>query len=220
MTRPVVIAIDGPVAAGKTVVGKKLSQKLGYKFVDTGTMYRAVAWMAVVRGVSPEDEEGLACLAGEVSLELSAENGERVLANGEEVTAALRRPEVEERVSLVARLRGVRVAMVQKQRDLAAAGRIVMAGRDIGTVVLPDAALKVFLVASQEERARRRHAELVAVGKAVTYEDVLGSLKLRDRIDSERAESPLRPAADAHLLDTDKLTVCQVLQSILELMED
>jgi cytidylate kinase len=216
---PSAIAIDGPVAAGKTAVGRLLSRRLGYRFLDTGTMYRAVTWLALERGIDVEDEEALARLAREAVIEVSQE-GQRdtVQVNGRDITQVIRRPEVEQNVSLVARLPRVRRALVEKQRAIADGGSIVMAGRDIGTVVLPDAGLKVFLLASVEERARRRYLELRGMGQDVAYEEVLRELKMRDKLDSERSHSPLRPAPDAHLIDTDGVDVEQVVERILALM--
>lgn len=220
MPRPTAIAIDGPVASGKTSVGRLLARRLGYRFLDTGVMYRAVAWEALRRGV-PLTGEALSHLAGQLRIEvLPANGGERVLVDGEEVTGQLRRPEVERVVSLVARVPGVRRALVALQRDFARRGPVVMAGRDIGTDVLPHAPLKVFLEASPAERARRRREELRSQGQEVSLQEVMREIEERDRLDSQRACSPLRPAPDARLLSTDGLGVEEVVQRIMRWVEE
>jgi cytidylate kinase len=208
---PRAIAIDGPVASGKSAVGGIVARKLGYRFVDTGMMYRAVTWQALERGIDASEQAALVKLAEDVNIEIS---GDRILADGADVTDRLRSQRVGEAVSLVSRVPGVRKAMVERQRELAAEGSIVMAGRDIGTVVLPDAPLKVYLDASPDERVRRRHAELVGSASA---EQVREELALRDAIDTEREASPLRPADDAVIIDTGHLSLEQVVDRILEL---
>lgn len=221
MPRPSTVALDGPVAAGKTTVGRLLAQRLGYRFLDTGAMYRAVTWAALARGIDPQDEASLSRLAQSLAIEVvAADDGvERVLVQGRDAAQELRRPEVEQAVSLVARVAGVRQALVSKQRALAQEGSIVMVGRDIGTVVLPHADLKVFLLASVQERARRRHQELQTLGQKVKFRSVLRDLERRDLLDSQRSVAPLRPAPDARQLDTDGLTPEQVVERILALMD-
>ena len=218
-TRPHAIAIDGPVASGKSAVGSRVAHELGYRFVDTGGMYRAVTVAALDRRIDLHDEEALGRLAESISLQVEpqAAGPDRVLADGVDLTELLRTAEVGEAVSLVSRVPRVREAMVRLQRELAAAGEIVMAGRDIGTVVLPDAPLKLYLDASPEERVRRRHDELLAAGESASYDDVREELALRDAIDSRRAASPLRPAEDAVHIDTDHLSLDEVVARILEL---
>ncbi len=221
---PRVMAIDGPAAAGKSTVGRKVGAQLGYPFLDTGAIYRAVTWAALHRGVDLSDEEALSDLAASLSIDVGPPAPESIepstiFVDGEDVTRFLRQPEVEAAVSLVSRVAGVREALVDVQRDLAGRNAVVMAGRDIGTVVLPEADLKVYLDASVEERARRRFAELSALRIEVTVGDVLRDLRRRDRIDSERSVSPLRPAGDAIVLDTDGLTLEEVVQRVLELVE-
>jgi cytidylate kinase len=218
------IAIDGPVASGKSAVGSAVARKLRYRFVDTGLMYRAVTWLALDRKLDLNDEEALASLATTVDLTLvpgppGAPEESRIAVDGVDVTDKLRSPQVGESVSLVSRVPGVRYAMVALQRMLAAQEPTVMVGRDIGTVVLPDAQPKVFLDASAEERARRRYEELAAAGKSVTLEDVSNELALRDRIDSGRDVSPLKPAADAIIIHTDDLSLEQVVERVTELVE-
>lgn len=218
VTRPRIIAIDGPVAAGKTTVGRLLSRRTGYPFVDTGAMYRAITWLALESKADLNSEEALTELAARMRMELKPDarrpDGSALLVNGRDISDKLRLPEVEQAVSIVSRVLGVRRALVRLQQQLANSGGVIMAGRDIGTVVLPDADLKVFLVASPEERARRRYEELCQIGQKVSYEAILLDMQRRDKLDSERPLSPLRPAPDARLLDTDGLTLEQVVEKI------
>jgi len=221
---PRVIAVDGSAASGKSTIGRKLAEKLAYPFLDTGLMYRAVTLAALERGVDVNDSGGLTQLARSMRLEVgppapgSVETCS-ISVDGEDVTAQLRRADVEDAVSLVSRVPGVREALVQQQREIAGRQAMVMAGRDIGTVVLPDADLKVYLDASIGERARRRHAEFSTHGRTVTKEIVLEDLQRRDQIDSQRAVSPLRPAKDAIVIKTDGLSQVEVLQRVLRLVD-
>ncbi len=217
------IAIDGPVASGKSAVGSRLARHLGYRLVDTGMMYRAITCLALDEGTDLHDEAALEALGATANIDIKPgpagdPDAARVLVNGSDVTGRLRSPEVGEAVSLVSRVPGVRRAMVAIQREIANEGRVVMVGRDIGTVVLPDAPLKAYLDASAAERARRRHAELQAAGRTETLEVVGAELAMRDDIDSKRDASPLRPAHDALVIDTDKMTIQQVVDAILEAM--
>jgi cytidylate kinase len=218
MLRPLTIAIDGPVAVGKSTIGRMLAHRLGYRYVDTGMMYRALTWEALRLNIDLEDEESLSRLAESTDIELAPLD--KVLVNGDDITSEIREPDVERGVSLVAKVAGVREALVEQQQALAAEGKIIMAGRDIGTIVLPRAELKIYLCASFEERARRRYLELMERGEVADYQAVLTDLKRRDKIDSERAVSPLKPAQDAKLVDTDGLSVEQVLSEILGMMEE
>ena len=186
-------------------------------------MYRAITCLALDEGIDLRDEAALAALGATANIDVQPgpagdPDGARVLANGSDVTGRLRSPEVGEAVSLVSRVPGVRRAMVAIQRAIASEGRVVMVGRDIGTVVLPDAPLKAYLDASAGERARRRHAELKAAGRTDTIDDVREQLAMRDEIDSQRDASPLRPAGDALVINTGKMTVQQVVDAILEAM--
>ena len=215
-----VIAIDGPVASGKSTVGKALAKRLGYRFVDTGLMYRAITWAALVQGVSPEDEEALGALTRRTEIDLASDapwddTPRGVLVDGTDVTANLFSPEVEGVVSLVSRVAEVRTALVAPQRRMAEGGGLVMAGRDIGTQVLPDARAKVFLEASIEERTRRRHLEQLAAGQATSAAEIRRGLEQRDTLDSQRAHSPLRAADDAWLIQTDGLSMEEVVQQVL-----
>jgi cytidylate kinase len=216
---PRTIAIDGPVASGKSAVGSLLAKRLGFRFLDTGAMYRAFTWLLLERGIAPQDEEAISVLAGQVSMTVSTTADERsqVHVDGVEVTAFLVRPEVEANVSDVSRLSVVREAMVRIQREEAQRGEIVVVGRDIGTVVLPDADLKVYLDAPRLERARRRWEQAQLRGETVSIASVMQELERRDAIDSGRELSPLRPAADALILQTDGLSLEQVVERILAL---
>jgi cytidylate kinase len=201
-----------------------VARRLGYLFLDTGAMYRALTWLALRRGLDPEDEEAMARLAAETTMEVSQPppgSGDRgrVHVDGEDATPHLRTPEVEASVSLVSRVPGVRKALVRIQRRLAQRGPTVMAGRDIGTAVLPHADLKVYLDASREERARRRRQQLALKGPGPSLESVLADLEKRDVIDSSRSVSPLRPAADAVIINTDGLSLEEVVERVLSLVE-
>ena len=208
MNRPIAIAIDGPVAAGKTVVGTLLARRLGFRFLDTGSMYRAVTWAALQRGIGLDDDRALAKLAASVDIRVvPQELGEGIMVDGVEVTGHLRDPRVERGVSLVSKVSGVRTALVAQQRVIAAESPIVMAGRDIGTVVLPCAEVKVYLTASVNVRARRRCREFADRGEPIDCSVVMEELLRRDKIDSERSDSPLRPAEDAVHIDTDDVGV-------------
>jgi cytidylate kinase len=221
---PRTIAVDGSAASGKSTVGRRLAARLGYPFLDTGIMYRAVTHLALERGIAPDDAEALSRLASQTELDVQPEapgagEGAHILVNGTDLAPNLRRPDVEEAVSLVSRVPGVREALVQKQREIAARGPIVMAGRDIGTVVLPGAGAKIYLDASLEERAGRRHREFAALGRPVTEDEVLKDIRRRDRIDSERALSPLKPAEDAIRVTTDGMSLDEVVDTVIGLLE-
>ena len=214
------ITIDGPVASGKTAVGRRLADRLGFGFLDTGLMYRAVTLAALCRGVPTDDDAALAALADAMVIDAVWEGGaQRLLVDGEDVTGRLRDATVERVVSRVSEVPGVRAALVRRQREMSAETPTVMVGRDIGTVVLPDAGLKVYLEASVEVRARRRHRELAAKGNPPSLEQVIDDLTRRDRMDSERADSPLRAADDAVRVSTDHLTLEAVVERVMEMIE-
>jgi len=220
--RPSLIAIDGPVASGKNAVGSLLAQKLGYRFIDTGAMYRALTWLALERGLDLGDEAVLAELARTASIALaSLKDGTvcTVQVEGQDVSAEMVKGRVERAVSLVAKVTGVRRVLVERQRRMAQGGGVVMVGRDIGTVVLPQAQLKLYLVASARERACRRYLEFLGRGEPAEYAEVLADLERRDRIDSQRSDSPLKPAPDAHIIETDGLGIEEVLKKILDIIE-
>ena len=215
MDYPSVIAMDGPVASGKTTVGRALAERLGYRFVDTGVFYRAVT-IAALDGALPRDEDSLNELAERLRIEL-LDGSDRVLIDGSDVTSRLRAHDVDATVSSVAKVPGVRRAMVAQQRATAEGGSVVMVGRDIGTIVLPDA-VKVYLDAPLEERARRRHAELTGAGNARSEADVRADLELRDKTDIQREDSPLRSADDAYVIDTGSLDLEEVVERVLTLI--
>jgi cytidylate kinase len=204
VNRGLVVALDGPASSGKSSVGAAAALALGYRFCDTGLLYRAVTWLSIHRAVAADDVPGLVALVSEVEL---AEDGHRrlnrVLIEGTDRTADVRTPEVDVRVSEISRVPEVRLALLERQRRLAADGAIVMAGRDIGTVVLPDADLKIYLDASAEERARRRALERGLDPDGLEAAAILDSLRQRDELDSTRPVAPLRPALDAVIIATD-----------------
>ena len=217
--KPQLIAIDGPVAVGKSSVGALLARRLGYVFFDTGMMYRAFTWKVLKSGISTEDEQKLCQLANTTKLDFvpSKEGNLSFLVDGEDVSSNLLCPEIEELVPLIAKVAIVRQAMVLEQRRLAHRGKVVMAGRDISTVVLPWAELKIFLTASTEERARRRYKELLERGENSSLGIVLADLKKRDEMDIHRTISPLKPAEDAIIIDTENFTLEQVVDKIYAL---
>lgn len=214
-----IIAIDGPAASGKSTVAKAVARRLGFRHLDTGAMYRAIAWFALEEGIPLDDAEGLAELAAAHPVSFEYEAGATlataVFVNGFDVTRAIRTPEVDAAVSPVSAVAAVRTALVARQRELAAERDTVVEGRDIGTVVFPHAEVKVFLTASAEERARRRQIDLAAQGHDVEQGEVQARLERRDRYDSTREASPLAIAEDAELLDTTGLSVDEVVDEIV-----
>ncbi len=230
---PAIVAIDGPAASGKSTVGYELARRLNFLFFDTGVMYRAVTWAVLHRRADIDDEAAVGHLAETVPIEIEpplpdVPDGRQctVLVDNLDVTWLIRTPVVDQNVSAVAAYARVRAALSVQQRRIGqryGAGHadlpgIVMVGRDIGTVVMPDAPLKVYMDATAEERARRRYAELLTQGKSVDYNQVLDGIIARDRKDSERALSPLRVADDAVVIDSTNLSPEQVLARILELI--
>ncbi len=219
MPIPNIIAIDGPAASGKSTLGRRLADSLGYLFFDTGVMYRAVTWGALQRGLEIIDEAAVTNLAETAQIDVrspSKDDGRAcdVLLDGVDITWETRHPEVEANVSPVSAYRGVRQALASQQRRIGLRGRVIMVGRDIGTVVLPEADLKIYLDASAEERARRRYEEILQRGGQADYGQVLAGVRKRDEIDSTRAFSPLRAAEDAVILDSDKLNANEVFTKV------
>ncbi len=218
-----IIAIDGPAASGKSTLGQKLAQTLGYLYFDTGVMYRAVTWLALQQGLDIADELAITRLAEDTQIDVrppSLPDGRAydVRVDSKDITWEIRRPEVEAHVSPVSAYAGVRKALSAQQRRIGLRGNVVMVGRDIGTVVLPNADLKIYLDASVEERARRRHKELLQRGEPADYDIILEAMRKRDQIDSNRAVAPLRPADDAHILCSDELDAEQVFDQALVLV--
>jgi len=223
-SKPSTIAIDGTAAAGKSTLGQALAEHLNYLYFDTGVMYRAVTLAALRQEIQVEDEQRVTRLAKQLAIDVrppSQPDGRLcdVLLDGEDVTWAIRSAEVDGHVSQVSVYRGVRLAMTSRQREIGLRGEVVMVGRDIGTVVLPEADLKIYLDATVDARAQRRHQEELARGDQPAYEEVLDSVRQRDRIDSTRAVAPLKPAEDAIILDTTQLNAQQVLERALALIE-
>lgn len=220
MMKKIQIALDGPAGAGKSTIAKQLAARLGYVYIDTGAMYRAVTLAALEQSLDLNNGEVLGELMKSLDIRLTpGENGQRVFIGDREVTDAIRSIEITNNVSFVARQKEVRAALVTAQRKLADQGGIVMDGRDIGTVVLPDAELKVFLTATVEERAARRHRENIARGIDSDITVLQEEIALRDKRDSEREVSPLRQADDALYLDTTEMTIDQVVDRLMELAE-
>jgi len=219
MTVPSMIAIDGPAASGKSTLAKRLAEYLGYLYFDTGVMYRAVTWVGLQKNYPLEDEALITSLAEQLKIDVrpaSVKDGRAydVLVDGQDVTWQIRQPEVDAHVSTVSAYPGVRRALSIQQRRIGLRGQVVMVGRDIGTVVLPEADLKLYLDASAEERARRRHQELNQRGESISEQDILEAIRKRDQIDSSRDVSPLHPADDAVILDSDNMDAEQVLNLV------
>ena len=217
------IAIDGPAGSGKSTIGAALAQALGYVYFDTGVMYRCVALAALARDIDPEDEAAVSAMAQTLRIEVRApdiDDGRQytILLDDHDVTWSLRSRDVEAYVSTVAAYPGVRTAMVRQQRDAANGANMVMVGRDIGTVVMPVAAVKVYLIATAEERARRRQAELTQRGVNASYEEVLAGVRKRDAVDSQRVTSPLRPADDAITVDSTGWSIHDVVAKVLSII--
>jgi len=216
------VAIDGPAGAGKSTVARAVAERTGCTYIDTGAMYRAVAYAAMRVGLEVgSDDEAIGRLAGELEFEFATCGGSRrVLVNGEDVSEVIRTPEVGALSSPVSAIALVREHLVAAQRRMAEAVPVVMEGRDIGTVVFPDARVKIFLVASAEERARRRHEEMLTKGETVSYEEVLAAQRERDERDSSRALAPLRAADDAVEIDSDKMSIEQVVDAVMALVDE
>ncbi|MGM0419358.1 MAG: (d)CMP kinase [Bacillota bacterium] len=216
------IAIDGPSGAGKSTVAKIIAQRLDYKYIDTGAMYRSVTYLALEKGLDLDDSEEVITIAEDIKIDFSspAEDGSvRVFVNGADLSQEIRQIEVDNNVSKVASIPEVREIMLKKQRKLAGENDVVMDGRDIGTRVLSDAELKIYVTASLEERARRRHLELQERGDGIELQDVKEQIAQRDKKDSTREHSPLRKAEDAHEINTTNMTPAEVADRAIDLWE-
>ncbi|MBR4452415.1 MAG: (d)CMP kinase [Clostridia bacterium] len=215
------VAIDGPAGAGKSTVARAAAKELGYIYVDTGALYRAVGLNALRNGIKTDDPEGVGASLPGITVELKFENGEQsVLLNGENVSSQIRSPEASMAASDVSAIPAVRAFLFDLQRDIARNNSCIMDGRDIGTVVLPDAQVKIFLTASPEIRAKRRYDELIAKGSSVEFKDVLDDLIKRDYNDSHREVAPLRPAEDGVILDTSGLTLDEAIASAVRIIKE
>lgn len=224
MSLPKIIAIDGPAASGKSTLAEKLAQDLKFLYFDTGVMYRAVTLAALNELSSVDDETMVTALAGKIDIDVQppeVQDGRKytVLLDGVDVTWKLHEPRIDGNVSKVSAYPGVRKAMTEQQRVIGNRGNVVMVGRDIGTVVFPEAELKIYLDASAEERARRRSQEIERRGEKANYDEILASIKRRDEIDSSRVVAPLKPAKDAKIINSDGKTISQVLQEAKRLLD-
>ncbi|QDT42727.1 Cytidylate kinase [Gimesia alba] len=210
-----IVTIDGPAGSGKSTAARGLSKRLGFEFLDTGAMYRCVAWGVLQRNVDPADEQAVTHVSQQIKITFS---GDRVLLDGEDVSETIRTPEVTDAASVVAQYPAVRQELVRLQQQAAEGVDIVSEGRDQGTVVFPDAFCKVFLIADPEERARRRHEELTARGKQITVDAILQQIYERDQRDEQRTVAPLKPADDAVEINTSCLTIDEVIDQLEQLV--
>ncbi len=214
-----IVAIDGPVGAGKTTTARKAAEKLGFLYVDTGAMYRAVTLAVLERGADPADEEGVARIAGDVKVEIAASgDGQRTFLDGRDVSGRIRDLDVTRAVSAVSAQRAVRERMWEMQRAAGADGGIVMEGRDIGTVVFPDAEFKIYLDASVEERTRRRHEELTKKGVAISFEELRRDIAERDEANMNRSLAPLKKAPGAIVLDTTGMSFEDQMNAVVDIV--
>ena len=216
--KKVVVAIDGPAAAGKSTVSKAVAKRLGFTYIDTGAMYRAFTEYCLRKNVDCENEQECIKLIPEVEITLFPDG--KVICSGKDVTREIREPKVSSNVSYIASYKDIRLAMVDLQRKMAEKVSVVMDGRDIGTYVLPNADVKIFQIASVEERAKRRFLENQEKGIPCTLEEIVADVKKRDRIDSSRAFAPLKPAEDSIQLDTSKLTIEESVEAVLKIIKD
>ena len=215
------VAIDGPAGAGKSTVARAAAQKLGYIYVDTGALYRAVGVYCLRKGIETTDAEGVGAILSEITVELKFIDGvQHVFLNGDDVSTKIRLPEASMAASNVSAIPSVRAFLFDLQRDIAAKNNCIMDGRDIGTVVLPNAQVKIFLTADDTERAMRRYKELQEKGSTVTYQEVLDDLRVRDYNDSHREIAPLKPAEDSVIVNTTNYTLEESINKIVETVEE
>lgn len=210
------VAIDGPAAAGKSTVAKKVAKILGYTYIDTGAMYRAFTWYCLKNGINCQDERASCSVINKVKIQLLP--NDVVLCNGEDVTKPIREPFVSTNVSYIASYKDIRLALVEQQREMAKSNSVIMDGRDIGTYVLPNADVKIFQIASPETRAVRRYEENISKGIPCTLEEIEADVRKRDYIDSHRSFAPLKPASDSVLLDTSFLSVDEVVEEVINII--
>ena len=222
MSKTISIAIDGPAGAGKSTIAKRLAKELGYQYVDTGAIYRTVAYFLDLLGISPKDSDGVSRYIDELTVDIYYdETGlQHMLMNGIDVTDEIRTPDISQKASLVSAQPVVREVLLDMQREVALENNVIMDGRDIGTVVLPNADVKIFLTASAEVRAQRRYAELQAKGAKDRYEQVLADIQRRDHQDSTRAIAPLKQAKDAVLVDTSSLDIDAAVEAIRRIVQE
>ena len=219
MNNTIKVAIDGPVGAGKSTVAKLIAKKMNIIYVDTGAMYRTVGLYAIRKGIETTNHEELKNIIDEINIDVEIKDGEQLIyLNNENVTGLIRTPEISMAASNVSAVPEIRTKLVEMQRKLAESKSVIMDGRDIGTVVMPNADTKIFLDATPEARAKRRYNELIAKKQEVTFEDVYNDLLERDKNDSTRAASPLRVADDAIVLDTTNLTLEQVVEESIKII--
>lgn len=215
------VAIDGPSGAGKSTVARAAAARLGYVYVDTGAMYRAIGLAVCRKGISGDDTAGIVAVLPEVQLDIRYEDGaQHILLCGEDVSDAIRTPEIAKYASKVSAVPEVRQFLLETQRDMAKNSNILMDGRDIGTVILPDAPVKIFLTASAEARAQRRYLELHEKGQSITFDEVLHDIQQRDEQDMTRAVAPLKQAADAVLFDTSDISLEQSIEAVLRIIRE
>ena len=215
------IAIDGPGGAGKSTIAKAVAAKLGIVYVDTGALYRTVGYYVRLKNTDPKDAEAVAALLGEITIEVKYVDGvQRVYLNGEDLGDRIRTPEMSMYASRVSAIPAVRAFLLETQKDIARKNSVIMDGRDIGTVILPDADLKIFLTASPECRARRRYDELIAKGQTVSFEDVLAEMNQRDTQDSTREIAPAQAAEDAILFDNTGMVLEESVAHIISLVRE
>ena len=222
MAKKISIAIDGPAGAGKSTIAKQLAKELGFYYVDTGAIYRTVAYFMDLLGVAPKDVDGISRYIDELTIDIDYdENGQQhMIMNGMDVTDDIRTPDISQKASLVSAHGVVRDMLLDMQRDVAKKHNVIMDGRDIGTVVLPRAQVKIFLTASAEVRAQRRHLEMQTKGGKDSFEKVLADIKLRDHQDSTREIAPLKQAKDAVLVDTSNMDVAEVIAFIRNIVQE